>query len=110
MPFSLRMGNERKEKKKRNERQRTVYLEGDTASVGWSGLWFVGLFYWLFFILFRQGVQTLAVCFERDEITNVYFLSNHILTKTVPPAFYFCRIFPRTVCVRLEVSKDGNLL
>jgi hypothetical protein len=50
MPFSLRMGNERKKerKKKGNERQKSVYIEGDTASVDWSGRWFVGLFYFLF--------------------------------------------------------------
>lgn len=79
-------------KKKGNERQKSVYIEGDTASVDWSGLWFVGLFYGFFLsILFRQGVQTIAVCCGRDGITNVYFLPNHILNKTIP---LFCRIFP----------------
>jgi len=100
-----------KKEKNGNERQKSVYIEGDTASVDWSGLWFVGLFYgFLFFFfsnLFRQGVQTIAVCFGRDGITNVYFLPNHILTKTIPS---FCRIFSHGLFVRLEVSKDGNFL
>jgi len=83
--------------KKGNERQKCVYIEGDTASVDSSGLWFVGLFYGFFLpILFRQGVQTIAVCFVRDGITNVYFLPNHILTKTIP--FILPNFFPRAVC------------
>jgi len=40
-----------KKKKKENERQKSVYIEGDTAS-DWSGLWFVGLFYGFFLFNF----------------------------------------------------------
>jgi hypothetical protein len=37
-------------KGKRKERWRSVYIKGDTASLDWSGFWFVGLFYFFFYL------------------------------------------------------------
>ena len=61
---------ERKEKKKKrgNERQKSVYIEGDTASVDWSGLWFVGLFYGFFPFQFYLDRVCKRLQFVSDEM------------------------------------------
>jgi len=98
MPFSLRMGNERKKEKRKWRTEKCLHRgRYSKCWLEWSLVRRIILRVFLFSFLFRQGVQTIAVCFGRDGITDVYFVPNHILTKTVPS---FCRIFffPRTVC------------
>jgi len=103
---------ERKEREKKRKWKTEECLHRGRYSkcwLEWSLVRRIILRVFSFSILFRQGVQTIAVCFRRDGITNVYFLPNQILTKTIP-LFYGFFFSSHGVFVRSQVSKDGNFL